>query len=60
MSCEHLVCANCGGLVVEARCPVCRDSRERVHHHTSPLVSSSVALLIALLALIALIALHVH
>lgn len=39
MSCEHLVCAACAGPVVEGRCPVCRASRERVHHeHGFPVV----------------------
>ena len=33
MSCEHLVCANCAGPVVEGRCPVCRASRAEVHGH---------------------------
>lgn len=31
MSCEHLVCARCGGLVVEGHCPVCRAAREELH-----------------------------
>ena len=33
MSCEHLICANCAGPVVEGRCSVCRAAREHVHHH---------------------------
>ncbi|MEV5575003.1 hypothetical protein AB0L06_33620 [Spirillospora sp. NPDC052269] len=33
MSCEHLVCANCSGPVVEGRCPTCRAARAEVHRH---------------------------
>ncbi|MCL6537014.1 MAG: hypothetical protein K6T28_00230 [Acidothermus sp.] len=32
MSCEHLVCAASSGPVEQARCPVCREARARVHH----------------------------
>lgn len=35
MSCEHLVCAACSGPVEQARCPVCREARARVHHPTT-------------------------
>ncbi|GAA5044274.1 hypothetical protein HNP84_004592 [Thermocatellispora tengchongensis] len=31
MSCEHLICAQCAGPVVEGRCPVCRAGREKLH-----------------------------
>jgi hypothetical protein len=33
MSCEHLICAQCAGPVVEGRCPACRAARDHVHHH---------------------------
>jgi hypothetical protein len=33
MSCEHLICAQCAGPVVEGRCPACRAARAHVHHH---------------------------
>ena len=32
MSCEHLICAQCAGPVVEGRCPACRHARAHVHH----------------------------
>ena len=56
MSCEHLICAQCAGPVVEARCPACQAARARVHHHSSnyslPLVAAAlVALLLIMLAL---------
>lgn len=31
MCCERLVCASCAGLVVDARCPVCRSSKAHMH-----------------------------
>jgi len=56
MSCEHLICAQCAGPVVEGRCPVCRAGREKIHQHgaanLSPLLIAVVVLLFfALLAL---------
>ncbi|MDH2427884.1 hypothetical protein [Sphaerisporangium sp. TRM90804] len=33
MSCEHLVCAQCAGPVVEGRCASCRAGRNRLHQH---------------------------
>ena len=56
MSCEHLICAQCAGPVVEARCPVCREARARVHHHPGglslPLVTAALlALLLILLTM---------
>jgi hypothetical protein len=52
MSCEHLICAQCAGPVVEARCPACRAARAQVHHHGPGLSLPLVA--IALLAVLAL------
>ncbi|HWG60575.1 MAG TPA: hypothetical protein VG253_02575 [Streptosporangiaceae bacterium] len=51
MSCEHLICAQCSGPVVEARCPACAQSRSQVHHHSSGLSVPVIigALLIVLL-----------
>ncbi|MGE5133872.1 MAG: hypothetical protein ACM32E_13285 [Gemmatimonadota bacterium] len=58
MSCEHLICAQCAGPVVEARCPACREARAHVHHHAGgyslPLIA---AVLLALLLI--MLALHV-
>ncbi len=57
MSCEHLVCANCAGPVVEGRCSVCRAARDHVHHHgpagLSPQLLLAVVLLLLLVLLIA-------
>jgi hypothetical protein len=59
MSCEHLVCANCAGPVVEGRCSACRAARAHVHHH-GPTVSPQLLVAVALLLLLGLlIATHV-
>ncbi|HLM88661.1 MAG TPA: hypothetical protein VK284_06475 [Streptosporangiaceae bacterium] len=58
MSCEHLICAQCAGPVVEGRCPACRAARQHVHHqhfNVSPQL-----ILAALLALSLLLLLAVH
>lgn len=31
MSCEHLICANCGGPVAEGQCAACRSARADLH-----------------------------
>jgi len=58
MSCEHLICAQCAGPVIEGRCPACRAAREDVHHQrfsaTPPLIVA------ALLALAVVLLLVVH
>jgi uncharacterized paraquat-inducible protein A len=56
MSCEHLICAQCAGPVIEGRCPVCRAGREKIHHHGfqgfSPLIIAvAILLFFALMAL---------
>jgi hypothetical protein len=56
MSCEHLICAQCAGPVVEARCPACQAARAQVHHHgphlTLPLLAAAlIALLLLMLSL---------
>ena len=53
MSCEHLICAQCAGPVVEGRCPACRASRDHVHHSgASPqLIIAAILVLSALLLL---------
>jgi hypothetical protein len=56
MSCEHLICAQCAGPVVEGRCPVCREARAQVHHHgltVTPQLLVAAALLLLLGLLIA-------
>ncbi|TMR88583.1 hypothetical protein [Nonomuraea basaltis] len=51
MSCEHLVCAQCAHPVIEARCPLCRANKERMHSHGFAGMSPAliVLLLVALL-----------
>ena len=52
MSCEHLICAQCSGPVVEGRCPACQLARAQVHRRSPGL--SLPLLLAALLALLLL------
>jgi hypothetical protein len=56
MSCEHLICAQCAGPVVEGRCPACRASRDHVHQHSgaSPQVIVAAILALAFVLLLAL------
>jgi hypothetical protein len=56
MSCEHLICAQCAGPVVEGRCPACRASRVHVHHNSgaSPQLIISAILALAFVLLLAL------
>jgi len=55
MSCEHLICAQCAGPVVEGRCPACRAARQQVHHHwvASPQLLIAAVLVLALFLLVA-------
>jgi hypothetical protein len=57
MSCEHLVCANCAGPVVEGRCPVCRASRAEVHSHGGLGMSPQAIVLALIVVLMVLLAL---
>jgi hypothetical protein len=58
MSCEHLICAQCAGPVVEGRCPACRAARDHVHHqHFSAAPQLIVAALLAL-AVVLLLVMH--
>ncbi len=57
MSCEHLICANCAGPVVEGRCAVCRAAKSDLHHHSHGF-NISYALAILLLALAVLLAIQ--
>jgi hypothetical protein len=60
MSCEHLICAQCAGPVVEGRCAACREAKEHVHHsqpnHSLPLII--VALIATVLLMLALHIVH--
>ncbi|MCG5218482.1 hypothetical protein [Streptosporangium sp. KLBMP 9127] len=46
MSCEHLICAQCAGPVVEGRCPVCREGRAKLHDQEPGGISPALVLLI--------------
>ena len=60
MSCEHLICAQWAGPVVEGRCPACRAAREDVHHqHFNATPQLIVAALLAL-AVVLLLVTHLH
>ena len=60
MSCEHLICAQCAGPVVEGRCPACRAARDHVHHqHFNAMPQLIVAALLAL-AVVLLLVMHLH
>ncbi len=60
MSCEHLICAHCGGPVIEAGCPACRASKAHVHHHNQFALSPQLLIAAALILLLGLlIATHV-
>ena len=59
MSCEHLICAQCAGPVVEGRCPACREAKSHVHHTqpslSVPLVIIALTVLVALMLALGLI-----
>jgi hypothetical protein len=57
MSCEHLICAQCAGPVIEARCSACQAARADVHRSVRG-ISLPYALLILLLALAVLVAIQ--
>jgi len=60
MSCEHLICAQCAGPVVEGRCPACRAARDHVHDHQHFSVSPQLILaaIAAALTVLLLVGLH--
>jgi hypothetical protein len=58
MSCEHLICAQCAGPVVEGRCPACRAARQEVHHHHFNATPQMVIAALLVLTLLMLLALH--
>jgi hypothetical protein len=57
MSCEHLICAQCAGPVVEGRCPACQLARSQVHRRTPGL---SLPLILAALVALLLLTLALH
>jgi hypothetical protein len=58
MSCEHLICAQCGGPVAEGRCSVCRVTREHAHHTSHGPSLPLVAALVLVALLLTLAAMH--
>jgi hypothetical protein len=59
MSCEHLICAQCAGPVVEGRCSVCRAARSEVHN-APPSLASPLLIAALIVTLLLVIALHLH
>jgi hypothetical protein len=57
MSCEHLICAQCAGPVVEGRCPACQLARSQVHRRMPGL---SLPLILAALVALLLLTLALH
>jgi len=55
MSCEHLICAQCAGPVVEGRCPACREARAHVHHNGLGGLSPQLVIAAALILLLGLL-----
>ena len=58
MSCEHLICAQCAGPVVEGRCPACREAKTHVHH-SQPSLGVPLAIVALIATLLLMLALHV-
>ena len=58
MSCEHLICAQCAGPVVEGRCPACRASRDHVHHQHSGASPQLILAAVLVLSILLLLAMH--
>ena len=60
MSCEHLICAQCAGPVVEGRCPACRAARQHVHHQHSGTTPQLIVAALLALAVVLLLVMHLH
>ncbi len=60
MSCEHLICAQCAGPVVEGRCPACRAARQHVHHQRFSATPQLIVAALLVLTVLLLLAMHVH
>jgi len=56
--CEHLVCASCSHAVIDARCPVCRTARDRLHRHSTMQPMALLLIISALVALAAVLSVH--
>ena len=55
-----IVCASCAHAVADARCPVCRSARDRLHRHSTMQPLTLVLLMAALFALATVVSLHVR
>jgi hypothetical protein len=51
MRSDDLACANCGGIVADGGCPVCRSTREQLARQRISISGPVLAFMIALLAL---------
>ena len=60
MSCEHLICAQCAGPVIEGRCPACRAARQHVHHQHSGTTPQLIVAALLALAVVLLLVMHLH
>ena len=60
MSCEHLICAQCAGPVIEGRCPACRAARQDVHHQHSGTTPQLIVAALLALAVVLLLVMHLH
>jgi hypothetical protein len=60
MSCEHLICAQCAGPVVEGRCPACRAARQHVHHQHFSISPQLIGAALLALAVVLLLVTHLH
>jgi hypothetical protein len=58
VSCEHLICAQCAGPVVEGRCPACREARQHVHHQHSNVGPQLLIAAVLVLTILLLLAMH--
>ena len=50
MRSDHLVCANCGGIVADGGCSVCRATREQLSRQRLSVSGPVLAFILALLA----------
>jgi hypothetical protein len=57
MCCEGLMCAACGGPVIEAHCPVCRNAKAHVHASNGPSVQL-LGVILAMLTILAMLFAH--
>ncbi len=51
MRSDHLACANCGGIVADGGCPVCRATRDELARQRFTVPTSLLAFLLAAIVL---------